>query len=70
MTLSWLLAMLVKMTFDPYDVGGGDGHVDGSPVVGDQQGVELPPGCLLGDSVEAIIIGLDGSLCIAPYHPD
>ena len=56
------------MAYDPFDMEGGDdtGGADGT---GDEDGA-LPPGCLPGDYVEAIITGPDGSLRITPHHDD
>ena len=71
MALAWLLAMVVLMAYDPFDVGGADGASGsgGGGADGGDGGV-LPPGCLPGDSVEAIITGTDGFLRIMPHHDD
>lgn len=62
--------MLVMMALDPFDIGNDDGHDEGVPSGGSHQGTELPPGCLLEDSLEAIINGADRYLRIAPRHDD
>ena len=74
MALAWLLAVVVLMAYDPFDVGGGDdAGGSGSGGAGGADGGDggvLPPGCLPGDSLEAIITGPDGSLRITPHHDD
>jgi len=74
MALAWLLAAVVLMAYDPFDMGGGDGvGGSGSGGAGGDDGGNggvLPPGCLPGDSLEAIITGPDGSLRITPHHDD
>ena len=74
MALAWLLAMVVLMAYDPFDMGGSDsasgsgGGGAGGADGGD--GGVLPPGCLPGDFVEAIVTGPNGSLRIMPHHDD
>lgn len=67
MAFAWLLAVLVMMALDRFDVG--SGHDNGGPS-GEDRGTELPLRCLPGDSLEAIIARLDGSLRVAPHHDD
>lgn len=45
------------------------GGSDGDSTVEDYGG-DYQPGCLSDDSIEAIIIGPDGSLHITPHHDD
>ena len=77
MALAWLLAMVVLMAYEPFDVGGGDDASGASGSsgggAGDADGGDggaLPPDYLPGDSVEAIITGPDGYLRITPHHDD
>jgi len=75
MALAWLFAMVVLMAYDPFDVEGGGGDTGGASCSGGAGGAGggdgvLHPGCLPGDSVEAIITGPDGSLRITPHHDD
>ena len=59
------------MAYDPFDVGGANGSGCGcAGSADDGDGGAFPPGCLPGDSLEAIITGPDGSLRIAPHHDD
>ena len=62
------------MAYDPFDMGGGEGASgSGGGGAGGADGGDsgvLPPGCLPGDSMEAIITGPDGSLRIMPHHDD
>lgn len=70
MALSWLLAVLILIALDLFNIGSGDGHDEGVLSGGEHQGTQLPPGCLLGDSSEAIITGADRYVRIAPHHDD
>lgn len=57
MALAWLLAMVVMMAYDPFNMGGGGkGGLSGA---GGSDGGKLPPDCLSGDSM-----GPCASLCI------